>query len=52
MFRAGNRLYTISKQVTGNETAKQVILDGQKHFPKLTLNNPKALNSLSLSMIR
>lgn len=52
MFRAGNRLCGLSKQVTGKAIQKHILIDNFKHVCKVTLNNPKALNSLSLEMIR
>jgi hypothetical protein len=52
MFKASYRLCTLSKQVTNKEASKLVSVEYYKGFAKVTLNNPKALNSLNLQMIR
>lgn len=52
MFKTSNRLYALSKQVAGSESPKLILIESYKNFAKVILNNPKALNSLSLSMIR
>ena len=52
MYRASHRLSTLAKQVIGKEAGRLVDVEYFKGFAKVTLNNPKALNSLNLQMIR
>ena len=52
MYRASYRLSTLAKQVINKESGKLVEVEHYKGFSKVVLNNPKALNSLNLQMIR
>lgn len=52
MYRAGYRLSVLAKETVGKETGKLVNVEYFKGFAKVTLNNPKALNSVNLQMIR
>ena len=47
MYRASYRLSTLAKQVIGKE-GRLVDVEYLKGFAKVTLNNPKTLNSVFL----
>ena len=50
MYRGSYRLSTLAKQVIGKE-GRLVDVEYHKGFAKVTLNNPKTLNSVNLQMI-
>jgi enoyl-CoA hydratase/carnithine racemase len=52
MFRVGRALFSFSKQAAESTAEKKILIEQYKNFAKITLNNPKALNSLTLDMIK